>query len=93
MKATDDDWMPRNQRGPNKINEEALNRCKFHLCHQIDRLITRERWTQKQAAYYLGTSQANVSRVGNKKLDQLSMTQLFNYLCKLSGNFRLLISI
>lgn len=41
----------------------------------------------------MGTSRSNISYVQNKKIDRLTLNQLFNYLGRLVPDFRFMISI
>ena len=72
--------------------KEKMNELKFELCVAIDREINNMRMSQVRIACHLGTSQANISRVGNKKVDQLTFNQLFRYLVILKPDIRMLLS-
>lgn len=56
-------------------------------------MIARHNWTYAQAAIQMRVSRANLSRVGNKKLEQLTVNQLVRYLNALCPEFRFMISI
>ena len=71
---------------------QKINEIKFYLCHQIDKASHRRRFDYKMLAEFLGTSQGAVSRVVNKRIDDVTVNQLFNYLTILEPNFELLIS-
>lgn len=76
-----------------KTNPKAIDPLKIEVCGAIDRVISRNQWTQRQAAIMMGTSRANISRVSNKKLDRLTLCQLFGYLARSCPDFRFMISI
>jgi predicted XRE-type DNA-binding protein len=77
----------------NREGEEAIEAVKLELCLAIERVILRYGWTHRLAAAYMGTSRANVSRLANKRLDQLTVGQLFLYLAKICPGFRFMLSI
>lgn len=74
-------------------DHEKINEVKREICINIRRLAYRKRLNQKMLARYIGTSEANVSRVIRHRFDQISVNQLFRYLTILEPNFRILISI
>lgn len=74
-------------------NKEAIDNVKLQVCNAISRIALWRQWRQSQLAIYMGTSRANASRVQNKKLDQLTLTQLFNYLSKIDPHFRFILAV
>jgi len=74
-------------------DHKALEPLKLELCLAISVVCMRYQWTQQQAAIRMGTSRANVSRVQNKRIAQLTLNQLFGYLSKICPNFRFMISV
>lgn len=73
--------------------EESLDPVKIELCLAIDRAIARKGWTYTAAAIQMGTSRANISRVVNKKIDKLTLNQLFGYLSRVCPEFRFMLCI
>lgn len=77
-------------------SKKKLDALKFEICLVLDydiHLTCRELQISKKAlAVHLGTSEANLSRIGNKRLDQLTFNQLFRYLVILRPDVRMLIS-
>ena len=76
-----------------QTNHKALDPLKMQLCLAIEIVCLRNQWTQRQSAVYMGTSRANLSRVQNKKLERLTVNQLFGYLSKICPDFRFMISV
>lgn len=75
--------------------QDKLNELKFEMCMIIDKELSYHRVSQrgqKYAAAYLGTSQANISRVVRKKVEQLTFNQLFRYLIALRPDVRIMFS-
>lgn len=83
--------MKRNRR-MNPVLRARLNQEKFQICHLIDYEISFMQMTTLGAAQMLGTTAANISRIRNKKVDQLRFNQLFQYLAMLRPEFRMLVS-
>ena len=73
--------------------QQKINEHKHQLCAAIDRLIDRFQLTATQAAFELKTSTANISRVRNRQVEQLTFNQLFDYLVRLKTNHQILVSI
>lgn len=71
---------------------EKLNEVKFEICRILDYEMTYTQRTQQQLALRLGTSQANISRVMNRKVNELTFNQLFRYLAILRPSFKILIA-
>ncbi|MEK6553774.1 MAG: XRE family transcriptional regulator [Bdellovibrionota bacterium] len=79
---------------PNGFGEdEVLKQIKRQACQAIARAAHRGNWSQKDLSRYIGTSQACISRVFNQRVEELSMTQLFNYLVILEPRVKILISV
>lgn len=74
-------------------DEEKLNEVKFRVCEAIDRSICRHQWNYTQAAHYLKTSKPVISRISNKKCQDLTLNQLFACLVRVKPDFEFLISI
>ena len=76
---------------PDKINE-----LKFELCrvidYEVDYLITGDGRSRRGIAAQLGTTEACLSRVVNKKTKLVSFDQLFRFLVILKPDVRMLIS-
>ena len=75
-----------------KPSTETLNELKFEICKAIDWEIGYFQMGQTEAAAWLGTSQANISRVRRKRVEQLSFNQLFNYLVSLRPDIKMTLS-
>jgi predicted XRE-type DNA-binding protein len=76
-----------------KPNKEKIDEIKIDICRKIDLIMVMQQWNQRQLAFYLGTSRANVNRVVNRRIEHLTLSQLFSYLSKLRPEFKFLISI
>lgn len=72
--------------------EEKLNQIKLEICCVLDREFAFTQLTQKELAKKLGTSQSNISRVENKKIEELTFNQLFRFLAVVNPNFKILVS-
>lgn len=64
--------------------QAKLTELKEYLCSTLRMIAFRRRYTQKEMALLLGTSEANVSRVIRFRTDQLTVNQLFGYLAILN---------
>jgi|GEM_PF-4571371 len=73
--------------------QEKIDAVKLELCYAIDRAIARQMWTYAEAAFWMGTSKANVSRVVNKRTNRLTVGQLVKYLAVVCPHFRFMVSI
>lgn len=71
----------------------AIDALKFELCRAIDQAIARHQWSYHQAAKLMRVSRSNLSRVGNKRIETLTLNQLFRYLGAVCPGFRVMISI
>ena len=71
---------------------EKLNEIKFLICNVIDHEMVRLQWTPLTLACHFGTTPSNISRVLNKKVDELTFNQLFRYLVILRPEFKCLVS-
>ena len=69
-----------------------LNEMKAVLCNAIDHELMLEHKSKEALAILLGTSQANVSRVVNKRVEQLTFNQLFRYLIILRPDVKIMVS-
>ena len=73
--------------------KEILDRAKLHITQVIKTsLATRVRLKQKFAAGFLGTSQAQISRIETENVSSLTFNQLFRLLARLEPNFQILIA-
>lgn len=72
--------------------QAKIDEVKVQLCDAIYKEIISLRRTQKDVARRLGTTQSNVSRVINRRVKYLTLSQLFRYLSVLNPDFRILIS-
>jgi hypothetical protein len=85
-------------RSPNRWDynykgREKLKEVKLELCYLIKRHQARENLTAKALAFYMGTSQSNVSLVSRLNVDKLTINQLFRYLVLLEPEFKMLIAV
>lgn len=56
--------------------EEKLAELKLEICKILRHEIIYSRYGQKEIAFRLGTSQGNISRVLNRRIDALTVNQL-----------------
>ena len=80
----------------NKLTDvqlDRLNQLKFQLCHAIDRSIHRNQWSYADAARMLRVDKVVISRITNKKIERLTLNQLFEYLVRVRPNFEFLVSV
>lgn len=75
-----------------EYHQQKLNSMKFQICELIDRELLYMRLNQKQAAVVMATNQANVSRVRNRRVEQLTLDQLFRYLVLLKPYCRMMVA-
>ena len=75
-----------------KPNQEKIDEVKLELCRALYFEIIYAHCDYQGIANKLGTSPANVSRVMNKRIANLTINQLFRYLAILNPRFRVLIS-
>jgi predicted XRE-type DNA-binding protein len=74
--------------------KENLIKAKDEISYALQRIQSRNQWTQRQMAAYLGTSQSSVSKaVRTETARKLSFDRLFRYLSRADDRFRLMISI
>jgi predicted XRE-type DNA-binding protein len=73
-------------------HEEKLKEIKIYLCHILRKIITQQRWEQRETAWMLGTSEAAVSRMVNFQTEFLTINLLFKYIVILDPYFELMIS-
>jgi hypothetical protein len=72
--------------------KDALNEIKRHICRAIRYQIYLERKSYRQIAFKLQTSESNICRVMNERVDDLTFNQLFRYLVVLAPKCQVLIS-
>lgn len=80
----------RHELAPNP--KEKLNEIEIEICRAIEFEIRLLYWEQKTIARKLGTSESCVSKVLNRRVNELTFNQLFRYLAVLNPRFRILIS-
>lgn len=73
-------------------SEGKLDEVKLEVCRVLRHEILCSRKSQKQIAIRLGTSQGNISRVLNQRVETLTINQLFRYLAILKPKFKILVS-
>ena len=66
---------------------------KIDLCHALQRLAVRNQGDHQKMAIRAGTSMSCISHVFCKRVDKLTLNQLFRYLAILEPRFRILIAI
>lgn len=71
---------------------DKLNEMKEVLCNAIDHEMVLMHEIPSRIAGHLGTSPANISRVRNKRVEQLTFNQLFRYLVILRPDVKILVS-
>jgi len=72
--------------------EEKMAEVKMEICHILRREILYSPRSQREIAWRLGTSQGNVSRVLNRRVENLTINQLFRYLAILKPDFKILVA-
>lgn len=72
--------------------DEKLDDVKKQICEFLSHEMLYEQLDQKGMARKLGTSQANVSRVQNLRVEDLTFNQLFKYAAVLCPHFRMLLA-
>ncbi|MCB9027276.1 MAG: hypothetical protein H6625_13225 [Bdellovibrionaceae bacterium] len=77
----------------NDVQRQSMVQVKTEVCKQIRKITMRRGWSQKQLAWYLGTSQACAGYVVCQRVEKLTCNQLFRYLVLLEPNFKFLISL
>lgn len=68
-------------------------RVKWEVIRAIEKICARNGYDQKKIARILGTSEAQVSRLLNKRFQNISLKVMFRYLSILYPKFRILISL
>lgn len=72
--------------------DQKMAEVKLEICRILRREILYSHRSQKEIAWRLGTSQGNVSRVLNQRVDALTVNQLFRYLAILKPDFKILVA-
>ncbi|MGE0763676.1 MAG: XRE family transcriptional regulator [Bdellovibrionales bacterium] len=80
-------------RQPDLVQLEREHEIKVQVCRAIDRVAGRYGMTQKELAMILGTSRSCVSRMMNRKVEDLSFNQLFRFAIRLAPYFKILIAV
>jgi len=70
----------------------SVGEVKFEICRVLDLEMQGFRRTQKELAHRLGTTESCISRVRNRKVDNVTFNQLFRYLAVLNPNFKIMIA-
>ena len=70
-----------------------IDEVKVEVCQAIRRVAMREGWTQKQLAFYIGTSSTRAGHAVKQQVDELTLDQLFRYLAALYPKFRVHVSL
>jgi hypothetical protein len=84
--------MPRTNIFKYKPEPHGITEAKRMLCRKIIVAIRNDYRTHEQAAAYLGTSRAVISRMHNERTEHLTFNQLFLFLARLRPHFQILIS-
>lgn len=70
-----------------------MDEVKIEVCQAIRRVARREGWTQRQLAFYIGTSPTRAGHAVKQQVDELTLDQLFRYLANLYPRFRVHVSL
>jgi hypothetical protein len=73
-------------------DHDSITQAKRMLCRKIMVALNEDRRCHQNAAGYLGTSRAVISRMHNEHTDLLAFNQLFHFLVRLRPYFQILIS-
>lgn len=70
-----------------------IDEIKIDLCKKIKRAALRDRYTNRELALMLGTSQGRVSKVMRMRVENLTIDILFNYLHLIEPRTQVLVAI
>lgn len=84
--------MARNNRWAVGYADPRIEEVKLMLCEKIEAAIMFDQKTDLIAANWLGTSRAVISKIRHRRVEELSLNQLFFFLARLRPNFQILIS-
>jgi hypothetical protein len=74
-------------------SEEKLNQLKEEICRVLGHAMYTSRYPRCELARRLRTSEANISRVINRRVDDLTFNQLFRYLATFKPKCKVFVSL
>ncbi len=76
-----------------RLNIPAIERAKLELCAKIDYCLFIDKVPLRTQAARLNTSQANLSRIRNRRCEKLTLNYLFLMRSALRPRYRILVSL
>lgn len=83
----------RRLRAPGRPNDRAIDALKNEICTAIELVMARSQWSYSVSAAYVGTHRSVISLIVNKRIEKLTLSQLFRYLNAICPGFRVMVSV